>query len=166
MGGRKESKLSVSYCGFENNEEKKAEFEAKLLIPYKGVHNFSASFYYKNKLSESERKTIISGPFTTCRGGDSLNLDVCVDDSKWRLTVLQRPYPTTLLLEPFYKLTDNSTMQHWLLEKYKEYLLLDLEESEVSQELHTKAHCRGDVGARISVFLTASLVFAWLLYFE
>ena len=174
MGGRKESILSVSYCEFENNEEKKAEFEAKLLIPYNGVHSVSPSFYYRNNLSESERKTIISGPFTTCRGGDSLNLDVCVVDSKWRPTVIERPYPTTLLLEPFYKLTDNSTMQEWLEERYKEYLLLDLGNSEVSEELQTEAHCRGgsvylgnyDVGARISVFLTASLVFPWLLYFE
>ena len=39
MGGRKESMLSVSYCDFENNEEKKAEFEAKLLIPYNGAHS-------------------------------------------------------------------------------------------------------------------------------
>ena len=81
MGGQKESMLSVSYCEFENNEEKKAEFEAKLLIPYKGVHSVSPTFYYRNNLSESERKTIISGPFTTCRGGDSLNLNVCADDS-------------------------------------------------------------------------------------
>ena len=174
MGGRKESMLSVSYCEFENNEEKKAEFEAKLLIPYKGVHSVSPSFYYRNNLSESDRKTIISGPFTTCRGGDSLNLHVCVDDSKWRPTVLERPYPTTLLLEPFSKLTDNPAMQQWLEERYKEYLLLDLDESEVSEELQTEAHCRGgavypgiyDVGSRISVFLTASLVAAWLLYFE
>ena len=174
MGGRKESVLSVSYCEFENNEEKKAEFEAKLLIPYKGVHNVSPSFYYQNNLSESERKTIISGPFTTCRGGDSLNLHVCVDDSKWRPTVLERPYPTTLLLEPFYKLTDNLTMQHWLLERYKEYLLLDLDQSEVCEELETEARCGGgavylgifDVGSRILMFLTASLVFPRLLYFE
>ena len=174
MGGRKQSMLSVSYCNFENNEEKKAEFEAKLLIPYKGVHNVSPSFYYRHNLSESERKTIISGPFTTCRGGDSLNLEVCVDDSKWRPKVLERPYPTTLLLEPFYKLTDNSTMQHWLLERYKEYLLLDLDESEVSEELETEVHCGGgavylgifDVGSRILMFLTASLVFPRLLYSE
>ena len=65
-------------------------------------------------------------------------------------------------------------MQEWLEERYKEYLLLDLEKSEVSEELQTEAHCRGgavylgiyDVGSRISVFLTASLVVAWLLYFE
>ena len=177
MGGRKESELSVSYCDFQNNEEKKARFEAKLLIPYKGVHSVSASFYYQNNLSESDRKTIISGPFTTCRGGDSLNLDVCVNDSKWRSTVLERPYPTTLLLEPFSVLTNDLTMQKWLQEMYKEYLLLDLEESKLTHELKTEAQCDtgGDesslgikyVGARISVFLAASLVVTWpLLHFD
>ena len=172
MGGRKESVLSVSYCEFENNEEKKADFEAKLLIPFEGVHSVSPSFYYRNNLSESDRKAIISGPFTTCRGGDSLNLDVCVNDSKWRPTVLERPYPTTLLLEPFYKLTDNSTMQQWLEERYKEYLLLDLEKSELTRELQTEAQCGAGslgikyVGARMSVFLAASLLFTWLLHFE
>lgn len=34
-------------------------------------------------------------------------------------------------------------MQHWLLERYKEYLLHDLDESEVSEELETEAHCGG-----------------------
>ena len=174
MGGRKESMLSVSYCDFENNEEKKAEFEAKLLIPFYGVHSVLPSSYYRTNLSKSDRNTIISGPFTTCRGGDSLNLEVCFNDSRWRPTVLDRPYPTTLLLEPFSKLTDNSTMQQWLLERYKEYLLLDLEKSELTHELQTEAYCgRGaaslgiyDVGARISMFLAASLVFTWLLHFE
>ena len=175
MGGRKESALTVSYCEFENNEEKKAKFEAKLLIPYKGVHNVSASFYYENNLSENDRKAIISGGFTTCRGGDSRN-QVCEDDSRWHPTVLQRPYPTTLQLEPFYKLTNESSMQLWLEERYKEYLLLDLENTKLTQELKTTAQCkpRGDdnslgikcVGSRISVFLAASLVFTWLLHFE
>ena len=168
MGGRKESLLGVSYCDFEEDEKKKREFEAKLLIPFKGVHNVSPSFYYQNNLSESDRKAIISGPSITCRGGDSLNNDVCVNDSRWHPTVLKKPYPTTLLLEPFYKLPNNSSMQRWLEERYKEYLLLDLEKTELKQELQTEAHCSGIlyVGSRISVFLAVSLVFIWLLHFE
>ncbi|XP_044175826.1 uncharacterized protein LOC122958821 [Acropora millepora] len=176
MGGRKESMLSVSYCGFENNEEKKAEFEAKLLIPFYGVHSVSPSSYYRTNLSKSDRNTIISGPFTTCRGGDSLNLEVCFNDSRWRPTVLQKPYPTTLLLEPFYKLTNDLSMQSWLKDRYKEYLLLDLEKSELTQKLQRKAQCKAPphdsslgikyVGSRISVFLAASLVFTWLLHFD
>ena len=59
-------------------------------------------------------------------------------------------------------------MQRWLEERYKEYLLLDLEKTELKQELQTEAHCSGVlyVGSRISVFLAVSLVFIWLLHFE
>lgn len=170
MGGRKESLLGVSYCDLEEDEKKKAEFEAKLLIPYEGgVHSVSPSSYYQNNLSESDRKAIISGPSTTCRGGDSLNHHVFVNDSRWHPTVLKRPYPTTVLLEPFYKLPNDSSMQQWLEESYKEYLLLDLEKTELEQKLQTEAHCSGIlyvVGSRISVFLAVSLVFIWLVHFE
>ena len=134
------------------------------LREFKGVHTVSPSFYYRSNLSESDRQTIISGPFTTCRGGDSLNLEVCVDNSRWCPTVLERLYPTALLLEPFYKFTDISTMQQWLEERYKEYLLLDLEKSELTRELQTEAHCNGGA-VYFSMFLTATLTFAWLLHF-
>ena len=170
MGGRKESLLGVSYCDFEEDEKKKAEFKAKLLIPYEtGLHSVSPSFYYQNNLSESDRKAIISGPVTTCRGGDTVNKDVCVNDSRWHPTVLNRPYPTTLLLEPFHKLPNNLSTQQWLEERYHEYLLVDLEETELEKDLQTEAYCSGIllyVGSRISVFLAVSLVFMWLLHFE
>ncbi|XP_068695582.1 uncharacterized protein [Montipora foliosa] len=159
MGGRKESLLSVSYCELTKTEQKKAAFEAKIL-------SVSASAHYEQNLSESDREAIISGPFTTCRGGNSLNPAVCANDSLWRLTVLQKPYPTTLVLEPFYKLTSNSSMQKWLQGKYKEYLVLDLEE--LKEDLNKEADCTASEGihhVNVSMFLfSGSLVFSWLLH--
>ena len=55
-------------------------------------------------------------------------------------------------------------MQQWLEERYKEYLLLDLEKSELTRELQTEAHCNGGA-VYFSMFLTATLTFAWLLHF-
>ena len=168
MGGRKESLLSVSYCELAKTDQKKADFEAKILIPYKGAHSVSASAYYQRNLSDSDRKAIISGPFTTCRGGNSLNPAVCANDSLWHPTVLQMPYPTTLVLEPFYELTSNSSMQEWLQGKYKEYLVLNLEEKELTQDLNTEAKCSTSGGVHhvnVSMFLfSGSLVFSWLLH--
>ncbi|XP_068692206.1 uncharacterized protein [Montipora foliosa] len=166
MGGRKESLLSVSYCDLTKTDEKKADFEAEILIPYKGAHSVSSSAYYRRNLSESVREAIISGPFTTCRGGNSLNPAVCANDFLWRPTILQMPYPTNLALEPFYELTNDLSMQKWLQGKYKEYLVLDLKE--VREDLNKEAKCSTSGGVHhvnASMFLfSGSLVFSWLLH--
>ncbi|XP_068692210.1 uncharacterized protein [Montipora foliosa] len=168
MGGRKESLLSVSYCELTETDQKKADFEAKILIPYIGAHSVSSSAYYQRNLSDSDRKAIISGPFTTCRGGNSLNPAVCANDFLWRPTVLQMPYPTNLVLQPFYELTTNSSTQKWLQGKYKEYLVLDLEE--LREDLNKEAKCSTSTSGgvhhvTVSMFLFyGSLVFSWLLH--
>ena len=76
MGGRKESVFIVDYCSLEETSTFKIDFEANLLLMYKGIHNISMDAVYKNTMDEKEKKVVKSGPTTTCIGGNTLNRKV------------------------------------------------------------------------------------------
>ena len=76
MGGRKESIFSVNYCSLEKSSSLKENFAAKLKLMYEGIHNIFTKSVYEDSMQESAKTKVVSGPTTTCIGGDTLNQEV------------------------------------------------------------------------------------------
>ena len=76
MGGRMESVFSVDYCSLGKSSSIKANFEAELELMYKGIHKMSMQSVYHETLTKATKDKVVSGPSTTCLGGNSLTADV------------------------------------------------------------------------------------------
>lgn len=145
LGGRKESVFSVDYCSVAKSSSIRANFEADLKLMYKGVHETSMKSVYEETLKKAVKDKVVSGPSTTCLGGNSLTVEVCENDTRWRDTVHIAPSPIELTVEPFWKLPSDKKQQDWLKSEYEKYLVAPLGEKVIKQELKISAHCDGGV---------------------
>ena len=76
MGGRKESVFSVDYCSLEKSSSRKASFEGELKLMYKGIHDMPMHFVCVETMTKAVKDRVVSGPSTTCLGGNSLTVEV------------------------------------------------------------------------------------------
>jgi hypothetical protein len=165
LGGRQETVFIVNYCEISKEKARKIAFEAELKKPYQfNANGVSVETNYKEMLKHLSKNIFISGPQTTCIGGDSMDLDICYDITLWRPTVLTSPFPVRMTLRPFYSFVKDYEDRLWMEKMFQEYLKTDLDEVKINHDIQLKVKCTAQTPTN-AVLTSPGFVVLWSLLF-